>query len=329
MGKNPIIKYLLGNHILSTVLIVGLALFLFEIKSILAALFTSYIIMASLNPFVEYLRKYKVPKIIASAVVFAVVLAFIILLVIPILPFFIIQMQNFIEQAPKYINQASKSLGIQLDGNDLNSFAVPVVNFVSSNALGITSKVFGGIFSILTIFILGFYLLLDKNKLEKSFLGNFSNEKQIKIANTIKMVEEKLGAWLRGQIILSFTIGLITWLLLTFLNIEFALPLAILAGFLEIVPTLGPIIAAIPAVIVALAISPVMAGLIVISYMLIQLLENNFLVPKIMEKSVGLNPVIIIVAILIGGNLMGVIGALLSIPFVSALIIIFKSTNKN
>jgi len=138
-------------------------------------------------------------------------------------------------------------------------------------------------------------------------------------------VEDKLGAWLRGQIVLSLAIGVITWFVLTILGIPFALPLAILAGFLEIIPTIGPIIAAIPAVIVAFAISPFMGLVVMLAYVGIQVAENNILVPKIMQKAVGLNPVVILVAILIGANLMGIIGALLSIPLVSAAIIIFRA----
>lgn len=142
---------------------------------------------------------------------------------------------------------------------------------------------------------------------------------------TIHLVEEKLGAWLRGQIVLSLAIGVITWIVLQAMGIPYAVPLAILAGFLEIIPTLGPIIAAIPAVIVGFAISPVMGIAVLIAYAAIQIAENNILVPKIMQKAVGLNPVVILIAILIGAELLGVVGALLSIPFVSAAIIIYRA----
>lgn len=168
-------------------------------------------------------------------------------------------------------------------------------------------------------------MLIDRNRIGKSVPGLLPENYKEKGILTIHLVEEKLGAWLRGQVILSLSIGLITWIALTILGIPFALPLAILAGFLEIIPTLGPIIAAIPATIVALAISPVMALTVIGVYTGIQIAENNFLVPKIMQKAVGLNPVVIIIAILIGGNLMGVAGALLSIPFASAAIIIFRA----
>lgn len=141
----------------------------------------------------------------------------------------------------------------------------------------------------------------------------------------VSLVNEKLGSWLQGQAILSLFIGLITWIALTLLGIPFALPLALLAGMLEVVPTLGPTLAAIPAVIVALTISPTMAVVVAATYILIQMLENQLLVPKIMERAVGLNPVIVIVGVSIGANLLGVVGALLAIPFISFCIVIYKA----
>ncbi len=323
--KNPIVKYALDNHVLATVLIVALALFLFEIRNILVTVFLSYIIMAALNPFVRQLMHHRVPKIAAIVFVYSIVIAFIVLLVIPILPFFISQIQSLLKAIPSYVDTASQALGIQVNKDQINSVISPIASSVGQNAFSVTSKVFGGIFSVITLFILSFYMLIDRNRIGRSVPGLLPEEFKEKGILTIHLVEEKLGAWLRGQVILSLAIGVITWVALTILGIPFALPLAILAGFLEIIPTLGPIIAAIPATIVALAISPVMAISVIGVYIGIQLAENNFLVPKIMQKAVGLNPVIIIIAILVGGNLMGVAGALLSIPFVSAAIIIFRA----
>lgn len=323
--QNPIVKYVLNNHILVTLLLVALGMFLLEIKSILLTVFLSYIIMAALTPFVRFLRKLGIPKIIAIVLVYSIVIAFIILLVIPILPFFISQVQALLKAIPAYVDSASQALGIQVNKSQINSLVAPAASAVGQNALSVTTRVFGGIFSVITIFILSFYMLIDRQRIGKSIPDLFPMEYREKAILTIHLVEEKLGAWLRGQVVLSLSIGLITWVALTILGIPFALPLAILAGFLEIIPTLGPIIAAIPATIVALAISPVMAVTVILVYTGIQLAENNILVPKIMEKAVGLNPVVIIIAILIGGNLLGVIGALLSIPFVSAAIIIFRA----
>lgn len=322
---SPIVKYILNNHILTTVIIIAVAFLMYQVQGILIGIFMAYIIMASMHPFVRTLRRYKVPKIVAIVLIYAIVIAFIVLLVIPILPFFVSQIQALFKAIPEYLETLSIAFGIELNTSTIQSYISPTVGSISQNAFSITGKVFGGIFSVLTIFILSFYLLLDRERLGRETPNILPSEYREKARLTIHLVEEKLGAWLRGQVVLSLVIGVITWLVLTALGIPFALPLAILAGFLEIIPTLGPIIAAIPAVIIAFAISPVMGLVVMIAYAGIQVAENNILVPKIMQKAVGLNPVIILISILIGGQLFGIVGALLSIPFVSAAIIIFRS----
>lgn len=321
---NPIVKYILNNHVLATVIIIAIVFFLFQIKGILLGLFMAYIIMASIHPFVRALKRYKVPKILAIVLLYAIIIAVIVILVIPILPFVVSQVQALFKAIPLYLDSLSRNFGFQINLEQIQSYITPIISSIGENAFSITSKVFGGLFSILTVFILSFYLLVDRERLGREVPNIFPTEFQEKTRLTIHLVEEKLGAWLRGQIVLSLVIGVITWVVLTILQVPFALPLAILAGFLEIIPTIGPIIAAIPAVIVAFAISPVMGLVVMLAYVGIQVAENNILVPKIMQKAVGLNPVVILVSILIGAQLFGIVGALLSIPFISAAIIIYR-----
>lgn len=326
--QNPIVKYIIHNHVLATLIIVGLAFFLFQIRSILLNVFLAYIIMAALHPFVRMLRNKGLPKIVAITIVYVIMLAFIVLLVIPLLPFFISQVQALIKAIPQYVNNASESLGYQISASQINQSLSPIVSNIGQNAVSVTTKVFGSIFSVVTLFILSFYMLIDRNRMGRAIPSLLPKEYRERGVLTIHLIEEKLGAWMRGQVVLSLTIGLVTWIVLTLLGVPFALPLAIMAGFLEIIPTLGPIIAAVPAIIVGLAISPVMALSVLVAYIGIQLAENNILVPKIMQKAVGLNPVVIIIAILIGANLLGVMGALLSIPFISAAIILIRELNE-
>lgn len=111
--------------------------------------------------------------------------------------------------------------------------------------------------------------------------------------------------------------GLITWIALSMLHFEFALPLALLVSLFEAIPTIGPIISSIPAIIIAMTISPQMTAIIIIIYVGMNMLENNILVPKIMEKAVGIHPVIIVLSIAIGAKLLGILGALLAVPFIS------------
>lgn len=323
--KNPIVKYVLNNHVLATVLLIGLGIVLFQVKNILLAIFMALTIVAAVNPVVNVMKRKGVPRLLSIILVYLIIIAFVVILVIPFLPIFISQIQEFSKEIPFYLKDAVNLFGFQIDKSQITSIITPIANYLGQNALNITSRIFGGLFMIVTTFILSFYILIYHEKFEESLPSIFPAKYNSKVRATFRQVEEKIGAWLSGQIVLSIVMGLITWIALSILHIPFALPLAILAGFLEIIPTLGPIIAAVPAVVVGLAVSPLMGLIVALVYIAIQFAENHFLVPKIMQRAVGLNPVIIIVGILIGGHLLGILGALLSIPFISASIIIIRS----
>lgn len=322
---NPLINYIASNQFIAAIVIVAAGFFLWEIREILIAVFISYIIMSALYPAVLFLHDRKVPKILAIIIPYLIVLSCVVLLILPLLPFFVSQIQSLFENLPIYVRDSSDALGITIQTSQINSYIASSLDGLTKNAFSVTGKIFGGIFSFLTILIVSFYLLVYHDRLDRFFVAFFPRHLDGAVARVIAKIEEKLGAWLRGQIFLSFVVGLLTWVVLTILGLPFALPLALLAGILEIVPTIGPIVSAIPAVIVAFAISPTMAGITALAYIGIQLAENNLLVPKIMQKAVGLNPVIVIVAILSGAKLMGVLGALLAVPLVSVIIIIYRA----
>lgn len=147
------------------------------------------------------------------------------------------------------------------------------------------------------------------------FLKNFLGEKiKNRIVKVILEMENKLGAWARGQLTLALIIGSFSFVGLKFLQIEPVLPLAILAGILEMVPMIGPIISAIPAVLVASGTSWWLALSVIIFYFLVQQLENHLIVPLVMRRAVGVPPLISLLAFLIGAKIAGVIGIILSIP---------------
>ena len=247
------------------------------------------------------------------------------LIVISLLPFLIFQVQLLLSKFPSYIDQEIGIFGTKIDASQLQSIANTELQNIGKNALLFTSKIFGGLFSAVSILAISFYLLLYRDTVRKSFASLFPKTIREKVESATIQAEDKLGSWLRGQIVLSGFIGVLTWAVLSALGVDFALPLAIIAGILEIVPTIGPILSAIPAIIVALNTSPILALVVAISYFLIQLLENNILVPRIMQRAVGLNPIVIIVGIIIGGKLLGIAGALLAIPFISLLVVVYKN----
>lgn len=319
-------SYLSKNQVVAALFIVGIVLVLYHLKEILVVVFIAYIIVAALNPVVEFIRRRGLPKTIAVLITFFATLIFVVLLIAPLVPFFISQIQQLAKSFPSYLQQAALAIGVQLDTREVAKLVTP--QQLGQNAFALAGGVFGGFFTIVSTVAISFYLLLSYDKAKDAVANLFSSKYHTKAELIIEQVNDKLGAWLRGQFVLSLAIGLITWVSLTALQMPFALPLAVLAGLFEIVPTVGPIIASVPAIIVALTISPNMALLIVILYISIQLIENHLLVPRIMQRAVGLNPVIVIVGVIVGDKLLGIPGALLSVPFISLIVLISKNIDQ-
>lgn len=281
--------------------------------------------MAAILPITQFLRKKRVPKLLSVLIPYFGIVILLFLLIIPLIPFVVSQIESLFLGFPKSLDQSAKFVGLRINPHELQGYFNNQLANLSSSALTVTTQVFGGIFTAITIFIVSLYLLLYNDIFKKKFAHLFHHHTHDKVLTIIDQVNEKLGAWLQGQMILSASIGFITWISLTVLGVPFAIPLGLLAGVLEILPTFGPTLAAIPAVIVALTISPALAIVVVITYILIQALENQLLVPKIMERAVGLNPVAVIIGVTVGANLMGIVGALLSIPFISFILVIYRS----
>lgn len=319
------IKYLLKNQVIFALFLVVFGWFIFQIRDIIVSIFLSYIIMAAVLPAVDYFRAKKFPKLLAVLIPYVSILTAIFLLIVPLVPFFIEQIQSLIKQLPKFLDLSAKSLGFTLDMQQLPTLFSSQAGAISQNAVGVTTKVFGGVFSTITIFVVSFYLLMYNDTFKKHLAKFFHDGSRAEVERVLDRINNKLGAWLRGEMVLMTFIGLLSWIGLAILGLPYALPLALLAGLLEIVPTVGPIISAIPAAIVGLTISPTVAFTVIVLYIFIQMVENQLLVPKVMQKAVGLNPVIVILSIVIGANLLGVSGALLAIPFVSFLIVLVKS----
>lgn len=320
---HPILRYVVHNQFLTALLIASFAWLLLEIKEILVILFASYIITVSLLPPIEFLRRKGIPRMLAVVVSYFTTLILLVLIIIPLIPFFIAQIQSLFGSLPFYLGEVARILGVSMDPGEVRGLIASEFETIGKNAFVVTSRIFGGLFSAVTILVVSFYLLMDYARIKAGVVKLFPADWQARGEILLTHIEEKLGAWFRGQIMLSGFIAAVTWLTLTLLGLDFALPLALIAGILEIVPTIGPILSAVPAVIVALTVSPANALFVVLAYVGIQMLENNVLVPKIMQKAVGLNPVIIIAGVMAGSKLMGVVGALLSIPFISMLLIIF------
>lgn len=321
------VTYLVKNQFVAGILFLAFVWLLFQIKEVIIVLFASYIIMVSLKPVVIWMEERKIPRIAGIAISYVSILALLILLIFPLVPFFAEQVNKLFVNFPVFLNNAANGLGFEIDRESFAQ-AFPAQG-IGQNVFAFAGGVVGGLFSVIIAFVLSIYLFIDYNSIREGFLEFFPKDKRERVGTIVTQTEDKLGAWFRGQIALSLFIGVITWIALTALQLgQYALPLAVLAGLLEIVPTVGPILAAIPAIIIGLSISPTLALVLVLVYAGLQILENNILVPRIMQKAVGLNPIVVILGITIGGKFFGIPGALLSVPFISLLIVIYKNVRE-
>ncbi|OGE27200.1 hypothetical protein A3H81_03125 [Candidatus Daviesbacteria bacterium RIFCSPLOWO2_02_FULL_38_18] len=280
---------------------------IYLIRDLLVILFVAVILMSALSPLVGFFVKLKFPKALGIAITYIVIIGLLTVLVASIL-------QPLIEESTKLIVTLPSVAGqiFSITNIDKSVFQSGLTN-LSKNVFSITLAVFDNLITIIFLLVLTFYLLLEREKLETRIASLFVGKEE-RIKKSIVAIEEKLGSWLRGQLFLSVIVGLLSYIGLLILNIPYALPLALIAGVLEVVPVIGPIISAIPAIIIAATISPILALGVAAMFFVIQQLENHLIVPQVMKRAVGLNPLMVILAIAIGSRLLGFAGALLAVP---------------
>lgn len=299
--------------IIFTVLFLLSLFFLFIVREIILQLFVALLLMTIFEPLVSSLTKIKIPRVFAVLLTYVLIIAALGGTVALIIPTLVDQTTNFVNSLPIYlsnigVSSQTSTLIITQILTQLGSFPGEVLQF--------TVSIFSNLIKVVTVLVFAFYMLLSRNKLEDQLGFFFGEERRRQIGVVIDQLDSKLGGWARGQLIIMFLIGLGTYIGLFLVGIPFALPLAILAGLLEIVPFLGPIVAAVPSIIIGFGISPVLGfGATAVAFLVHQL-ENYLLVPKIMEKSVGLSPIVILAALAIGVKLAGIMGILISVPFV-------------
>ncbi|MFA7253860.1 MAG: AI-2E family transporter [Patescibacteria group bacterium] len=311
------------STLLKTTIFLLVLYLLFLIRDILYLLFVVGILVAAFRPVIrKWGKKIGRPMALLSLILimFGVVAGFIYLIV----PLLVEQTGQLIANIPNFlasfpvVNQYIPSAS-----NALSAFTANVGSF-SGSFISITSSVFGGLVSFLTAIILTIYFLADEKTFSNFLKSSIPLDKKDDIICILDKVSQQVGNWLRGQLILGAAIGLIVFVGLALIGVPYALTLGVIAGVLEIIPIIGPIISGILGTLLALSVSPIKALITVVFYTLVQQLENNFVAPKIMQKAVGLPPAIIIIAILIGSKLLGVLGALIAVPVAGIIFVLVK-----
>jgi predicted PurR-regulated permease PerM len=215
----------------------------------------------------------------------------------------------------------------QIYGN--GDFFTKYLPNITNNTLIILKNVFSNVIFLISTIFFSFYFLVEEDALRNFIIRFFNKTQSTKLLISLNRTEKRLRSWFWGELLLMIIIGILTYIGLSLLNIKFTLALSVIAGLLEVVPILGPILSAVPAVIVGLSDSMFLGLATIALYFIIQQSENQIIVPYIMKKAVGLNPIITLAALIIGGRIGGVLGILLAIPvtiFIESILLEYLKT---
>ncbi|MCD6471216.1 AI-2E family transporter, partial [bacterium] len=316
--------------ILKVFLVILFIIFLYWIREIILTLFLGFLFALVFTPIVDFLERKRVNRYLGSFVVYLILLAVIASIVLSLTPIVTQQFRQLINNFSDYYQKVKPYLEFKfLDSKfsqDIFSRFLDLKDFGITNKsiFGILGKFAGWVAIIITVFVVAFYISAQKSYLKKSFLKLLPEKFQGDVAHLMKLIEKDLGGWARGLLILCLTIGVMSFIGLKILGVNYALLLGIFAGLTEAIPWFGPLMGALPAVLIGFLQSPLKGIFVAVLYFVIQQIENTVLVPNVMKHTVGLNPLLVIIIILIGAKLAGAIGMLLAVPLVSIFIIIGK-----
>jgi predicted PurR-regulated permease PerM len=311
--------------ILRVILIILFLIFLYLVRDVIIIFLFALIIASAITPAVNLLEKIKIPRVIGALLVCVVAIGIIALLIYLIVPVLTKDFKNLVFNFPNYVEKLSdkfeslKNASTRYSGL-IERFQNSLINFGdflknrSINFLSAAFGIFGGVFSFILILVISFYLSV----LEKGVQGIMTALVPIQYRDYLldlwERAQKKLGRWLQGQLFLGLIVGILVYIGLSLLNVKFALLLAVLAAILELFPYIGPVMAGVPAVLIGFLQTPILGLWVFILYVMIQQIEAYIISPLVIGKVVGLNPIVVIVALLVGGKLAGVFGMVLAVP---------------
>jgi predicted PurR-regulated permease PerM len=321
------IRSLILYGIVMTALAVVVLWCAYIVRDALLIVYVSVLLALGFSPIVRIIERQKfrpiakrVPRWLAILTLYLAILGTVGLVMFLIFPPLVRQAQALWDKIPEMFERGQQYLmskGLlkeHLTMREAVERAPGTGGDAVTKVLGAVANVAGGIFGVVTILILTFYMLVDSDSLREQALRLFPRDHRARVDAASRVAMAKVSAWLGGQLLLAGSIGVTSAIGLWALGIPFFYVLALLSAVGEMIPVLGPILSAIPAIAVASTVSIEKVAFVVIFLFLQQQLENHILVPKIMSRQVGVSPVTVIVALLIGGSLLGIVGAILAVP---------------
>lgn len=312
-------------------LVMVLFVLLYLISDVLIILLFGIVIASAVSPFVAWFEQRRVPRLVAVVLLYLLVFALGVVLSTLVIPSVSSDISSLATYLPKVTQQISTSLDtVQQGAPKYFDFVSEIQNILevmtgylqqfSQSALNLVITAFGGVFSFVAILVISFYLSIQKKGIENFLSAVVPERYEDYIVDLWKRVEVKVGLWLQGQMLLALIMGLMVYVGLSLLQVKFALLFALLAMVLEIMPVAGPVLAAIPAILMAFLQDPSLGLWTLVFYVATQQFENHVLVPLVIGKTIGLNPVVVIIAIMTGFQLAGIAGGILGVPVATIIV---------
>jgi predicted PurR-regulated permease PerM len=298
-------------------LMIVIGVVLFYVKSVLLMVFMALIISSALHGPVGWLQEKKIPRIFSTLAIFLFAGGLVAFLLYIIVPVALIQLKYFLSTfsairvpllsiigLPDILSRIDQGIGGIMDA----------VIYGGPNVIKLISDFVGNVFFMAVSLVIAFYLTLSRDGVERFIQAVFPPSQESYFVSLYHRTRRKLGHWLGGQLILSVIVAVLVFVGLSLLRVDYALILALLALVLELVPYVGPIVVGTIAFLIVLPKSLMLAILVVVVFTLIQQIESHALVPLVMGKTIGINPVMIVIAMLAGSDLAGIAGIIVAVP---------------
>ncbi|WP_035619217.1 AI-2E family transporter [Lacticigenium naphthae] len=347
MKKTRWIDFLGGWNLLFTltiVILIGLVVtvfndiqFIFEpivvlFSSVIMPIVIALLLYYLFNPVIDFLEEHKVPRIVGVGVLFLTIIGLISLLVAFAIQPLQRQVSDLIDSFPQFIESISNTLigwlsilPIENSADEMfqtvegwiGSVPEMIANFLSSGSSGLStlvSSLSSIAVTIITFPIVLFFLLKDDERFFNAFLGVVPPRWRKGLIRVSSEINSQVGSYIKGQLIIATSIGVMMFIGFSLINLKYSGVLAIVAGFTSIIPYIGPTLAFIPALVVAVADSWTMVLFLIIVWMIVQFIDGNFIEPNVMGKQLNVHPLTIIIVLLVAGELLGIFGLVFGVP---------------
>jgi len=305
----------------------------YMLRDILLLLFIVIILSAGLKPFADKLEAHRIPRAVSVLSVIVVLLVVLGTVVQVLITDVSAQWVDLSSEFANNLESLVQSLPLEIsqDASIASQIQSTVTGWISNSTEGIISfgaSIFNVFLTVFTVVTLVFYLVLDPNKINRFITALMPLKWKKRTEDFISRSEQKLSSWLIGQLTLMGIMTVVSYFGFRIIDIEFALPLAVLTGLTDVIPVLGSVISFAVVFVITLVTDPFKAVLVAIFFVAIQQIETNFFIPRIMSKSVGIDPVLVILALMTGSALAGILGAVLAVPAAAIVLIAWEEWQK-